>query len=84
LTIIFLRSPPKNNLRLIYRLIFYLKLILFPQRFFIKKIKKLPLVLNKEEVEKILNLVHNIKHKAILVFIYSSGLRVGEAVNMER
>ncbi|OIP71802.1 MAG: hypothetical protein COZ07_07955 [Candidatus Infernicultor aquiphilus] len=27
---------------------------------------KLPLVLNKEEVEKILNLVHNIKHKAIL------------------
>jgi integrase len=41
-------------------------------------------VLNKEEVEKILNSVHNIKHKAILVLIYSSGLRVGEAANMER
>jgi hypothetical protein len=26
---------------------------------------KLPLALNKEEVEKILNSVHNIKHKAI-------------------
>jgi site-specific recombinase XerD len=45
---------------------------------------KLPLVLNKEEVEKIPNSIYNIKHKAILVLIYSSGLRVGEAVNMER
>jgi uncharacterized protein with von Willebrand factor type A (vWA) domain len=29
------------------------------------KRQKLPLALNKEEVEKILNSVHNIKHKAI-------------------
>lgn len=48
-----------------------------------KKERKLPSVLSKEEVLKILNSVENEKHKTILVMIYSAGLRVGEAVNLK-
>jgi len=36
-----------------------------------KKDKKLPVVLRKEEVAKILDLVDNIKCKAILMLVYS-------------
>lgn len=45
--------------------------------------KKLPVVLSKEEVAKILSSVDNIKHKAILMLAYSAGLRVGEVVRLK-
>jgi integrase/recombinase XerD len=45
--------------------------------------QKLPVVLSKEEVQKLLNASHNLKHKAIMWIIYSAGLRVGEAVHMQ-
>ncbi len=48
-----------------------------------RKDKKLPVVLSKEEVAKILDSVDNIKHKAILMLVYSSGLRVGEVVKLK-
>ena len=48
-----------------------------------KKDKKLPVVLSKEEVAKILSSVDNIKHKAILMLVYSSGLRVGEVIKLK-
>ncbi|MCW3130818.1 MAG: hypothetical protein N2V75_12075 [Methanophagales archaeon] len=41
-----------------------------------KKDKKLPVVLSQEEVFHILSSVSNIKHKAILMLIYSAELRV--------
>lgn len=44
--------------------------------------RKLPKVWNKEEVQKILNSLTNIKHKALLFLIYGSGLRIGEALNL--
>jgi len=47
-----------------------------------KKDKKLPVVLSKEEVAEILDSVDNIKHKAILMLLYSAGLRVGEVVKL--
>ncbi len=47
-----------------------------------RKDKKLPVVLNKEEIAKILSVPSNIKHKAILMLIYSAGLRVGEVVRL--
>jgi site-specific recombinase XerD len=47
-----------------------------------RKDKKLPVVLSKEEVAKILSSVDNIKHKAILMLVYSAGLRVGEVVRL--
>ncbi len=47
-----------------------------------RKDKKLPVVLSKEEVAKILDSMDNIKHKAILMLVYSAGLRVGEVVKL--
>ncbi len=47
------------------------------------KDKRLPVVLSQEEVLKILSTVSNIKHKAILMLIYSAGLRVSEVVKLK-
>ena len=47
-----------------------------------KNEKKLPAVLDKEEVRKILESIDNLKHKTIVMLIYSAGLRVGEAVRV--
>lgn len=40
-------------------------------------------MLSKEEVARILSSVDNIKHKAILMLVYSAGLRVGEVVRLK-
>ncbi|MFC1898195.1 tyrosine-type recombinase/integrase [Candidatus Cloacimonadota bacterium] len=44
---------------------------------------KLPIVLSKMEVKRILDCTKNLKHKAILATIYSAGLRLSEAVNLK-
>ena len=48
-----------------------------------KKDKKLPLVLNKTEVSNILSAVLNLKHKALLMMVYSGGLRVSDVVRLK-
>lgn len=48
-----------------------------------KKKKKLPEVFTVEEVFKIIRSTNNLKHKTILMLTYSSGLRVGELVNLK-
>ncbi|MEA2054966.1 MAG: site-specific tyrosine recombinase/integron integrase [Candidatus Thermoplasmatota archaeon] len=48
-----------------------------------KRDKKLPIVLSREDISKILSPVSNIKHKAILMLIYSAGLRVSEVVKLK-
>lgn len=45
--------------------------------------RKLPVVLSGEEVREILIQVKNIKHKCLLMLIYSGGLRIGEALNLK-
>ncbi len=45
---------------------------------------KLPVVLSKQEVQKILAHTTNLKHKAILSLIYGSGLRVGELIELKK
>ena len=47
-----------------------------------KKPKKLPNVLSMEEVVRLIDCVDNLKHKLILLIIYSAGLRLGEVVNL--
>lgn len=47
-----------------------------------KRQRKLPTVLSKEEVRAILQAVDNPKHRAVLMMIYSHGLRVGEVVRL--
>jgi site-specific recombinase XerD len=44
---------------------------------------KLPIVLSKREVKKIIDCAYNLKHKTILSTIYSTGLRLSEAVNLK-
>ncbi len=45
-----------------------------------RKEKRLPVVLSKEEIKKIFEAIHNLKHRALLSLIYSAGLRIGEAL----
>ncbi len=47
------------------------------------KEKTLPSVLSTQEVVDILKQIENIKHKAILMTIYSAGLRISEATNLK-
>ena len=45
--------------------------------------KKLPSVLSEEEILKMLSATTNLKHKAILVTVYSCGLRLSEVLNLK-
>lgn len=47
-----------------------------------KKAKRLPIVLSKEEVKRIINVTTNLKHKTILATTYAAGLRVSEVANL--
>jgi site-specific recombinase XerD len=47
-----------------------------------KQRKKLPRVLTRQEVEAIFSATKNLKHRAILMTIYSGGLRVSEATRL--
>jgi site-specific recombinase XerD len=46
--------------------------------------KKLPAVLSREEVQHLLASVENPKHRLLLMFAYSSGLRVSEVVMLRQ
>ncbi len=48
-----------------------------------KKEKKLPVVLSTTEVKQLLHVTKNIKHKTLLSLLYSSGLRIGEALLLQ-
>ena len=48
-----------------------------------KKEKTLPVVLSEEEVVSIIKSISNLKHKAILMTIYSAGLRISECINLK-
>ena len=47
-----------------------------------RKSKRLPNVLSKSEIKKIIDSTQNVKHKTLLATIYSAGLRISEAVNL--
>ena len=49
----------------------------------IKEPRKLPTVLSPEEVKDIFDVTENLKHKAILMTVYSAGLRVSEVCNLK-
>lgn len=67
---------------------FYYERILGGQRkvYYIDRPRRertLPTVLSEEEIIMIINSVDNLKHKAILMTIYSAGLRISEAINLK-
>lgn len=45
--------------------------------------KKLPIVLSKDEIQKMFDACENLKHKVILSLLYSCGLRVSELINLK-
>ncbi len=45
--------------------------------------KRLPTILSQNEVSKLLNTCTNLKHKALLLTVYSAGLRVSEVVSLQ-
>lgn len=45
--------------------------------------KHLPSVLSKEEIKQLITACENIKHRAIISLIYSSGLRISELSNLK-
>ncbi|MBU2507671.1 MAG: tyrosine-type recombinase/integrase [Bacteroidetes bacterium] len=47
-----------------------------------RKPSTLPTVLSAKEISKILQVTKNIKHKTILLLIYSAGLRLGKLLNL--
>ena len=47
-----------------------------------RKIKKLPVVLSKEEIKSLIETTRNLKHRTILAVIYSAGLRIAEVISL--
>lgn len=45
--------------------------------------EKLPCVLSKKDIKKLLNSINNWKHKLMIEFLYGSGLRVSELLNIK-
>lgn len=48
-----------------------------------RKSLKLPIVLSKEEINKMIESTNNIKHKLVVMFLYYAGLRLDEARNIK-
>lgn len=48
-----------------------------------KRSKKLPMVLNQSEVIALIRATGNLKHRAIIALLYSSGLRIGECLQLK-
>ncbi len=50
---------------------------------FAKTASKLPIVLSRDEIRKILAVISNEKHKLMIALAYSGGLRVSEIINLK-
>lgn len=66
---------------------FYKYVVRQPNKFkyieYAKRNRKLPIVLSAEEVRRIIDAATNLKHKTIIMLMYSCGLRVGEVINLK-
>lgn len=48
-----------------------------------RRVNKLPVVLSRGDIDRILNLIKTPKHKLLVALSYSAGLRVSEVVNLK-
>lgn len=48
-----------------------------------KQSQRLPVILNREEIKKMIDLTTNFKHKLLLALTYAAGLRVSETVSLK-
>ena len=82
------KTPSRSSFKhTVYGLRFYFRLMGLPKRAIalpeLKKEHKLPVVLNKEECKKLFAAPTLLKHRVVLAFIYSAGLRASELSNMK-
>jgi len=49
-----------------------------------RKEEKIPVVLSEAEIVRLFSAVSNLKHKTILMTVYSAGLRLSETLNLKR
>ncbi|MFZ5365305.1 MAG: site-specific tyrosine recombinase/integron integrase [Patescibacteria group bacterium] len=79
-------SPQTINLHLNSIKYFYRDIIKSPQKIdlkFAKRSKKLPIVLSRQEIEKLINSISNAKHRLLISLSYGAGLRVSEAISLK-
>ena len=65
---------------------FYREVLKIPQKInlkFAKRSKKLPIVLSREEIKNIIDVIRNPKHKLIISLAYGAGLRISEVVSLK-
>lgn len=66
---------------------FYKYVVKQPNKFrfikYCKRKQKLPIVLSIDEMQKLIFACSNLKHKAILCLMYSTGLRIGEVITLK-
>lgn len=80
------QSPQTINLALNAVKFFYSEVLKDPQKIdlkFAKRSKKLPVVLSRSEIEKIINATENTKYKLMIALGYGCGLRVSEVVDLK-
>ncbi|MEW6063505.1 MAG: site-specific tyrosine recombinase/integron integrase [Nanoarchaeota archaeon] len=82
------RLKPSSICLIISALKFFYEEILKKKELFLdvkspKLEKKLPEALTKEEVKSLIDAIENPKHKLLVEFMYASGLRVSECVNLK-
>jgi len=66
---------------------FYKYVVRQPDKFkfieYCKRSRKLPIVFSVEEIQRLFNACSNLKHRAIIALMYSTGLRVGEVIALK-
>ena len=79
-------SPQTVNLYLNAIKFFYRDVLKLPQRInlkFAKRSKKLPIVLSREEIKNIIEVIRNPKHKLLISLAYGAGLRISEVISLK-
>lgn len=80
------QSPQTINLALNAVKFFYTEVLKNSQKIdlkFAKRDKKLPIVLSRAEIERIIQSTENVKYKLMISLGYACGLRVSEVVNLK-
>lgn len=80
------RSSQTVNLFLNAISFFYKRVLKNPEKLglkFAKRPRKLPVVLSRDEIMRVIEMTQNRKHKLIIALAYSAGLRVSEVVNIK-
>jgi integrase len=49
----------------------------------VKRPVRMPVILDKDEVHRLIVLTDNLKHRAILMMAYASGLRISEVAHLK-